>query len=528
VSPDLTGRFTLRQDPCSPWAEDGNVECVFLEGGAKMPRVQRIALLLPAVLAALTLGSATAAGQAASKGQWSAPFPWPYVAIHMHVLPNGKVLTWSREDVGTPPGQGFARVRVWNPATGTFKNVSYTKTNLFCSGHSFLPDGRLLITGGRVDENIGPDDTTIFDYRTNTWAEAAPMNAGRWYPTNTTLPDGGVLVVSGSNELGDNDLPQIWAAGRWRNLTTAIYNMPWYPWMHVAPDGRVFNSGPKPWTKFLNTSGTGSWKRGETSNYGLREYGTSVMYAPGKVLIVGGGGQEEDGPPPTNTAEVIDLNVYPKVWRYTNPMSFARRQLNATILAEGKVLVTGGSSAAGHNNATGAVLAAEIWDPATEVWTTVASMSTRRLYHSTAVLLPDGRVLSAGGGRPAATGLTPPDTDHLDAEIYSPPYLFNANGSLAARPHITSAPRIVRYGAAMTIETPDADRISKVTWIRLSSVTHAFNMDQRLNYLGFSKSAGSLTVTAPGTPNVSPPGFYLLYVLNDAGVPSVAEIIRIR
>ncbi len=457
----------------------------------------------------------------ATKGEWAPPFTTPVIAIHAHLLPNGKVLLWSDN-----------YTYIWDPASpGSFQRMALTSTELFCSGHSFLPDGRLLVSGGHIppDKRAGPPDSNIFDYRTNKWTPGPPMNAGRWYPTNTTLPNGEVLVVSGtvSSDVY-NDLPQVWTtSGQWRDLTGANRVLALYPFMFVAPNGKVFMAGPKQKTEYLDTSGTGRWTVVGNSKCCFRDYGSAVMYDEGKVLIVGGAGQDDAGPPPTNTAEVIDLDAATPAWRYTNPMAFRRRQLNATLLPDGKVLVTGGTSSPGPNTSAGSVFAAEIWDPESEQWTTLASMQVRRLYHSTALLLPDGRVLAAGGGRPSADG-EPIDFDHLDGEIYSPPYLFAPDGTPAVRPTITSAPSSVHYGETFFVKTPDSNSIVKVNWIRLSSVTHSYNEDQRINRLPFSKVAGGLNVLAPANGKLAPPGYYMLFVLNGDGVPSVARIIQIQ
>ncbi|MGH8574876.1 MAG: galactose oxidase-like domain-containing protein, partial [Gammaproteobacteria bacterium] len=221
-----------------------------------------------------------------------------------------------------------------------------------------------------------------------------------------------------------------------------------------------------------------------------------------------GGGQD----PPTNTAEVIDLNEASPIWSTVGSMQFSRRHLNATLLPDGKVLVTGGTAAPGFNDPSGAVHAAELWDPATENWTTLASNNANipRVYHSATLLLPDGRVLSTGGnGFP-------------DTEIYSPPYLFKGT-----RPTITSAPGSVAYGQSFFVETPDALATSKITMLRLSSVTHAFNQSQYINELSFSQTTGGLDVTAPPNGNVAPPGYYLLFILNGSGVPSVAKFVQL-
>ena len=306
--------------------------------------------------------------------------------------------------------------------------------------------------------------------------------------------------------IGVNTLPQVFqvATGTWRNLPRARQDL--YPQMLLAPNGRVFNAGPTRTTRYLDTSGTGAWTFVATRVGGFRGYGSAVMYAPGKVLVMGG------GDPPTNTAEVIDLNEPSPSWRAVGSMEFARRQINATLLPDGNVLVTGGTSSSGFNNPAGAVHAAELWNPTTEQWTTLASSSgIPRVYHSAALLLPDGRVLSTGGN----------GVPQRDPEIYSPPYLFKG-----ARPTITSAPTSVAYGQSFVVQT-DAATISKITMLRLSSVTHAFNMSQYINELSFSQTAGDLNVTAPPNGNVAPPGYYLLFILNGSGVPSVAEFVQL-
>jgi hypothetical protein len=483
-----------------------------------------LSFFLLSLIAASTLTVTAYAQTAGTQGKWAAVKAWPHVAIHMSLLSDGRVLTWERGDSLAVPGQGYAPATVWNPDAGTFTNVAYTSADLFCAGHSLLPDGRLLVTGGHYLDHVGIANTTYFDPATNSWTAGPLMNAGRWYPTNTTLANGDVLITSGDMG-GNNDtnpLPQVYQTdGTIRDLTGALFELPLYPRNFLALDGRVLSTIPNARSRWLDTSGTGSWKLGpRTVNDIYRSYGTAVMYAPGKIMIAGGGS------PPTNTAEVIDLNVATPAWRDVSPMQYARRQHNATLLPDGKVLVTGGTSAAGFNDATGAVLPAEIWDPATEAWTTVAAMQVPRLYHSTAVLLPDGRVLSAGGGRPPSD--TGGDVNHLDSEIYKPPYFFKADGTNAARPSIRSWPSNVTYGQTFYMSVTQTARIRKVSWIRLGSVTHAFNMEQRFMTLSFVRSGKGLNVTAPSDPNISPPGYYSIFVLNDTGTPSAGQIVRIQ
>ncbi|MCU1296839.1 MAG: Kelch domain protein [Acidobacteriaceae bacterium] len=449
-------------------------------------------------------------GQASVTGQFSAQQSWPYKGVHLHFLPKtGQVLFSASFSLGDIP-------QFWNPATAAITPATPASFNIFCGGHSFLPNGTILWAGGLggCGSGCGVRNAAIFDPVANAWTELSNMNAGRWYPTNVTLANGDVLVISGQidSTTGNDPLPEIWqqATGAWRDLTTAEVVLPVYPRMMLAPNGRVFLAGPYAQTKYLNTAGTGSWAFVAQTNFGSsRDYGPAVMYDVGKVLIAGGHN------PPTKTAEVIDLNQSSPHWQYTGSMNYPRRQHNATILADGKVLVTGGSSGTGFDNSSLPVLPAEIWDPAMGRWTVVASLTVYRGYHSTAVLLPDARVLSAGGEVSATT-----------AEVYSPPYLFQGT-----RPTIAAAPSTVTYGQKFFIATPDAPAITQVSWIGLSSVTHSFNMQQRFMRLTFTPGtsatgAAGLNVTAPANANIAPPGYYMVFILNN-GRPSVAAIVHI-
>jgi hypothetical protein len=446
----------------------------------------------------LTVGISVNAQDPSVVGQWSAVQTLPIVAVHAHLLPTGKVLFYPYTD----------DPHLWDPATGTITSVALAGYNTFCTGHVFLADGRLLVAGGHISNNVGEAKAAIYDPFTNSWTRLPDMNAGRWYPSNTILPNGDVLVVSGDEDttVGVNTLPQVWqtATNSWRNLTNAQLGLYLYPAMHLAPNGKVFMSIPGEITRYLDTSGSGLWTTVAIRQYGFRSYGSSAMYDDGKVLVAGG------GDPPTNTAEVIDLNVANPSWRFVGTMRNARRQFDLTLLPDGNVLATGGSSGSGFDNSTAPVFAAEIWNPATEQWTIMASNTKYHGYHSNALLLPDGRVLTTGGD------------DQPNAEIFSPSYLFKG-----ARPTITSAPASVGYGRSFFVQTPNAASIAKVTWIRLPSVTHAFDMNQRFNRLTFSQATGGLNVTAPANANLCPPGHYMLFILDGNGVPSVAQIVQI-
>jgi len=308
--------------------------------------------------------------------------------------------------------------------------------------------------------------------------------------------------------------PEVWTGSSWRALTSAPRLLPYYPRAFVAPNGLLFYAGELRQSAYLDPSGDGSWIDVASSLYGQRDYGSAVMYRPGRVLIVGGSNPPNGAP--TATAEVIDLNAGGPAWHYTGSMTNARRHLNATLLPDGRVLATGGTSSAGFSDPTGAVHAAEVWNPATGDWSTWASNAVTRVYHGTSLLLPDGRILNSGSGDGAGV------TDEHNGELFSPPYLFRG-----ARPVIARAPLSIRYGQSFSVATPDAGRVVRASLVRLGSVTHAFDQNQRFLELELRRSAGGVTLTAPEGATLAPPGHYLLFLLNSYGVPSVARIVRL-
>ena len=350
---------------------------------------------------------------------------------------------------------------------------------------------------------LGLDSASIYDPDMNTWhAVLGRMNAGRWYPTVTVLANGDVLVVSGSidNTVGVNSMPQVCevGTGTWRSLTSAQMSIDLYPQMFLAPNGKVFKPGPTPTTRYLDTAGTGAWSFVATRVGPGRSYGSAVMYDPGKILVMGG------GDPPTNTAEVIDLTKSSPTWRAVAPMAVARRQLNATLLPDGKVLVTGGTRYGGFNNLdpTGWVHAAELWDPATEQWTTLASSKgIPRIYHSSALLLPDGRVLSMGGNTGGSYGI------------------FKS----AAHDHVSAGHRHLRA----VLLRRNARRRSNFkghaaeTFLGDPYFQHE-PVHQHVELLAGHwrpQRCGSLgsRCCVPSAPSVAPPGPYLLFILNQDG-----------
>ena len=535
-------------------------------------------------------------------GQWSPKENWGFIGIHTHVLPSGRVLSWQGHN-----DNDFVTPGAAHPGTDAFllgpdfsrinsAEFHFSWTNAFCTGHSFLPDGRLFVTGGhsgdkdRFNNSLGYikglNHASTYDYKepapspanpASGWQAELRMERNRWYPTNTTLSNGDVLTTAGETEPiqivpVDQRFPELWhsstgttppgaATGSWTKLENAPRSLPLYPWMFQAPNGKVFYAGADNNLAYLNPA----YQNSTTLKYGLwtdmtdmttpprafgvRTYGTAAMFWPGKILIVGG----SDGRSITNTAEVIDLvsgtalkigsdgfNYKESVVAPAASMRNVRWHANSTLLPDGSVLVTGGSRVITDSDRNQAVLDAEIWTPTPGpngptgpgTWTTAAPLKEARMYHSTAVLLPDGRVLTAGGEevtQPFVLG----QNNHPNAEIYSPPYLFDADGNPRARPVIMGAPAHVGYGQLFTVvATTGGGPVARVTLVRLSSVTHSFNMNQR--FLELDKGTGSTTagaasvpVTAPADGSVCPPGHYLLFVLNSSGVPSVGRVVHV-
>ena len=481
------------------------------------------------VIIASQANGATTCASASSAGSWTNPVSWPLVAIHSALLPTGKVMTWGRMELTVPEYP-----RIWDPvadpqATQPQAQAQYpVANNPFCAGDALMPDGRLLVAGGHYNTNSGRASAEVFDPIALAWSQTANMHDGRWYPTVTALASGEMFVESGpdSSMIPDSVPEVLQTDGTWRLLTGAKRYPEIYPWNFQAPNGQVFSAGQTANTQYINTSGTGSLGPiipHVVNTY--RDYGSAVMYDAGKIIVIGG------GIPTQRSAEVIDLNKPSPAWAYTGFMKYPRRQMFATIQADGQVLVTGGGccdSRGGINP----VLIPEVWNPHNGHWTDMAPMKIVRVYHSTALLLPDGRILSAGSGQPSDAG----QVDEFNAEIYSPPYLFNPDGTsaTASRPLIMSAPTIVGYGQQFKIWTQNV--IPKtMLWIRLGVGTHSFNENQRLNYLSFTELAippgnasTPFSVTAPANANLAPPGHYLFYVLNAAGTPSLGKIIQIQ
>lgn len=460
----------------------------------------RLALAVALCAVAVVVPTANVVANPATSGQWGPVLDWGVQAKHMIVLPTGNVLVWAT-------GQD---ARVWDSSTpASFTPTPFPGGDLHCAGQATLADGRIIVIGGQHDNtHEGIHVTALFDAHTNTWTQGADMNWGRWYATATTLPDGRLLATSGDDLNTDRvTIPEVYdpVANTWTLLPGANRRQVLYPEMFVAPGGIIFDAGPQRQSHFLDITNGGSWTPGPTNSFGSSGYAESaVQYAPGKILRAGG------GDPAYANAAVIDLNVANPQWRDIAPMHHARRRHDLTLMADGSVLAVGGTARADAEQ--DAVLTPEIWDPATEQWTEVTPMAEARMYHSSTVLLPDGRIVVAGGET----------AGRKRAQIFEPPYL-----NAGPRPTISSAPSVAGWGTSFVVGTPNATDIATVALLRSSGGTHTFDHNQRYVPLTFSASPGGLTVNAPPDGWTAPPGDYMLVIESAAGVPSVANWIRI-
>jgi fibronectin type 3 domain-containing protein len=477
-------------------------------------------------------------------GQWmTLPYQMPINPINATLLSTGQVLivAGSENDAkNNSPGAESYRNAVWDPTGTTESSISVQNLDydVFCSGTAALPDGRALVVGGTSDYSFtGDKRASIFDPMTGKFAQSQSMVDGRWYATATTLGDGRVMTFSGlSLTGGTNNTVEIYdltnAGAGWSAPKTAPFSPPLYPRMALLPNGKVFytghGSGGSNANGWIFDPAAGTWTSSVATTQD-RSYGSFVLlpllppsYTP-RVMNFGGSN------PGASSTEIIDLSAASPSWTPGPSMSTGRIQMNAVILPNGKVLAEGGSVNNESPNTPGKT--ADLYDPVSNSMSSGGTASYSRLYHSTALLLPDATVVSMGSN-PGTRGRY-----EAAIEIYTPPYLFDANDRLitTGRPAITgvSPSGVIGYGQAFSVSYTSASSISSAVLVRLGSTTHADDMDQRLIGLcGPSPqppctTGGTLNLTSPPNGNIAPPGYYMLFVLDSAGVPSKARFIQL-
>ncbi|MBJ7348172.1 MAG: DUF1929 domain-containing protein [Thermoleophilaceae bacterium] len=481
-------------------------------------------------------------------GSWSAVLSAdvPAVPVFTALLPNGKILAWDWMLTADPSTHHHrdTRAMVWDPVTQTAVRVDLVGpdgANLFCAGYTHLPNGDIFVAGGNLDDlNTGIKNTYVFHWQTYTWERGPDMSGARWYPSVAALSNGEELMVSGGPTFAEARE----TSGAIRQLSGIVTNSSrLYPFLAPSVDGRVLYAGTEQQMSLLNTEGTGGKEPFGIRDTTPRTYGSFSTLGGGKIIVNGGGSGDQRGA--TNTGSAINLTRgggesatpaqgTPTAAPIAN-MAYPRRQHYLTALPDGSVLATGGMGLTPDPYVEGSELvnlnnpvkAAELFDPATDSWKTLASANRIREYHSMASLLPDGRVITGGGGT-CGVCITL-GYEEKNFEIFTPPYLYKHDGSgtLATRPTISSAPATADYDTQFSVSSPSAGSITKVSLMRLGAATHSVDQGQRMVPLNFSANAGTLTVTAPPNAYEAPPGYYMLFIVDDQGVPSVSTMLKL-
>ena len=493
-------------------------------------------------------------------GSWStadAPL-FAQIPIHTAVLPTGKVLGFG----GSGNDEHRFRERphpfeVWDPEKNEIETYLRSLAgDIFCAGHAFLPDGRLLVAGGTAAYDWVPGGITLkafgglnhtyaFDPTTETWTRLQNMRKGRWYPTLIALGDGRVLAVAGLTRW----IPwfllrriEIYESGKWRKAKGASRWMPLYPHLHLLPDGSVFYTGtynthyPRhfrlkgfPASRLVEEK-VGSrtrfrWHPAKPGEFFQRQEGASVLlplrpqdYTP-RILIIGGADMGSELP--LRECKIVEIHGDSQHWHSTSSMNHARYFVYVSILPDGNVLALGGRTGnKGHGETGMPHLEPELFDPRNESWRPAASMTLGREYHSSSLLLPDGRVLALGGNIGDKRR-----EEQLQSEVYSPPYLHKGE-----RPEIKDPTLGITAGEKFDIVTPDAEKITEVVLIRPASTTHCLTTDQRFVELPIhGRESDKIVAELPvvlDKPYLAPPGHYMLFLLA-SGIPSKAKFVRV-
>jgi hypothetical protein len=493
-------------------------------------------------------------------GYFSAPFPWPIIPIQTALLPDGRVISWGTDESGDQGAELY--YDVWTPSLGTGTSAhsilpNNTPTDIFCAAASLLsqsPDtpGSLLITGGDMTVNgtrgYSNNNVNIFYPATNTLSPAGVMTYARWYPSIITMLNGDKLVLGGqltpSPSVGE-PTPELRTAATGWSVLTGISLDPnewYYPRGFVGPDGgtylfyqdgETFRLTPNTTSTAQEPSnGTGTQEDlGDLVPAGINTFSSTMFFNPtGNPLFPSGNpftvmllrypNPSNGFPGSGNEVDVADISSYPPVVTPIGNLSYVRYTGNLTVLADGTVLASGGSSV--FNVETNVAYQVELYNPKTGTWTLGASAAIPRLYHSSTLLLPDGSVLTGGGGAPGPV-------NELNAEIYYPPYLYlqDGSGNPAPRPTVSSPPSTVNLNQSFLLTVGANDTISAINLTRLGSNTHNFDAEQRLIPVSFSQSGTQITATVNASPEIAPPGYYMIFVLNSSGVPAVAPIVFI-
>jgi hypothetical protein len=498
-------------------------------------------------------------------GRWGRPFTisenYRGYAIHAALLHTGKVLFYGYPLRPAHPGfrGNETYAWLWNPRKGRRKRAFEDVTvrdpggkivSVYCSGMSFLPDGRLLVVGGNkvwpgaqrndaYTDFAGLNRAFLFDPRTERWTEVPrpPGSRGRWYPGQVMFPDGRTLVIAGLTDqapggIHSSDLEiyhpptAVNPAGSFQLLTgpAQIRRTEPYPHLFVLPNGQVALAGPDvtDHALFDPNSLRAPWT--ELGRQSVQRIGGNAVLVPrgprGSYKVFQLAGEPYDKRP-LNTTELTDFRRKRPAWRAGPRLHIRRSYPNTVLLPERSLVVVGGIDKGKNYTPRGRRV--ELLRRGSRRFRLGPAQTEDRGYHSTALLLPDGRVLSAGDDlNPTRNGRYKNSSPFDTAEIYSPPYLFKGR-----RPVIRRAPRAIRYRARFGVST--RARVARALLAAPSAVTHGADMTQRLVPLRVAaRRKGRVVLAAPPNANVAPPGWYMLFLSDRKGRPSKAKFLRLR
>lgn len=513
----------------------------------------------------------------ATQGSWELlPYDSEVLAVHAALLPKGKVLffagsgnsgvRFASPDFGNMAKGNWCSV-VWDPDgqnsffhPDTLSGPDGRPLDFFCGGDSLLGDGRVFSAGGTLKYDVDKDnhdtgdgfygrrESQIFDPVTQQWTQSASMAEGRWYPTVITLGDARMLVASGLIENKKfNVTVEIYSpdSNTWQKLDLPllmrVLGLPLYAHLFQLAGGDIFFTGGRmddinptsPCMLRITEDPVGIRVIEGLQAAFSRNQSASVIIGPAqdqRFLLMGG------APPvgetnATDNVDIIDLSDLsgdlPR-FRAAAPMLLPRVHLNAVLLPDRTLFVSGGAlqreGGPQGQRRTVARLESEIYDPEHDRWTLAANASIVRMYHSIALLLPDGRVVTAGGNPDKGDHVEwgNDENEELHLEIYSPPYM------LRSRPIITDAPGVWQYGQTVIVRTPQAADILWASLIRPGVTTHSFNTSQRLVDLPIvARGIGQLEISIAAEPNIAPPGWYMLFLTDNNRVPSIAHWIQL-
>ncbi|PVH94468.1 galactose oxidase [Periconia macrospinosa] len=493
----------------------------------------------------------------ATQGKWSDIVRLPLIPVAAYVVPKFPqpdslmyFSSWGVDAFGGASGMTQFGGLDLNSGAVSHREVVNTNHDMFCPAISQLADGRILIQGGSDAEAV-----SIYDPATNNFTRAADMTVGRGYQTSTILSNGKVFTIGGAysgprkgknGEIYDPET-ELWTylpnADVKPILTTdheGIWREDNHAWLFGWKDGSVFQAGPGVDQHWFGTEGEGSIVKAGTRDTDDAMCGIFVMYdaVNGKILSAGG------SPDYTNSAANKRAHITtigepntPSTIERVSDMSFQRGFSNAVVLPDGTVLVTGGQKKSLVFTNTDGVLIPELFNPETKQWTQLAASAVPRNYHSISILLPDSRVFVGGGGlcwvskiRGSTAGCDK-TVDHADGEFYEPPFLFNADGTYAKRPIIAGLPQeSVKVGATLNFrvtELADGEK-AKVSLIRMGSVTHSVNSDQRRIPLeDLTVNGGQYSAQLPTDSGILLPGYYYLFAMSSTGTPSIGQTVHV-